>query len=568
MLTIIFLYTLVPLVLTVLLTLFTKHRIIGWIAYLNVVVLASLITYFLMPSRNSLSIMWGNAWWSVVWLLITMLFKISDWDSDDDSNTKSHVLFGSSIGITVILVLVSIIGSCHSNMSVKPVWNSIDKTYSRSNEAPTFKKGETPIALAPKTVLNRVRKASSDIPHSQYFSISDDVQAQYYKGKPVYVIPVEYNGFFQMNAAGEIPGYFIIDATKQSASPKFVKKPYVYATSAYFNRDAKRQIYRHTPEWLSLDNPQLEIDDKGNPYWVETIYKSEFMSHRVNYMRLSVAIMNAVTGNVKIYSIHNLPKFVDEGITSGIANQINWDFGKYKYGWWNSHFSKTGVMRPTGNGVENGVTSVFNKNGTISYFTDFTTDRTGSDSALGYSMINARTGKLTFYTASNIMDSDGAKNNADQDYKAQQWHAAMPVLYNVNGHPTWVMNILDQTHAIRGYYYLDATSQNIYGTGSTPTSALEAFRQALVENNAVAGNTRDAHSKTIKGTIGRVAIVSNKAMFTLKGQKTIYTINLNDYSKSALMKPNDKVKFKASIIDGKSVGNVSKWIDYALKDLK
>lgn len=57
-------------------------------------------------------------------------------------------------------------------------------------------------------------------------------------------------------------------------------------------------------------------------------------------------------------------------------------------------------------------------------------------------------------------------------------------------------------------------------------------------------------------------------MFTLKGQKTIYTINLNDYSKSALMKPNDKVSFKASIVYGKSIGNVSKWTDYALKDLK
>ncbi len=53
-------------------------------------------------------------------------------------------------------------------------------------------------------------------------------------------------------------------------------------------------------------------------------------------------------------------------------------------------------------------------------------------------MINARTGRLTFYRANNIMDSDGAKNNANQDYKAQQWKANMPILYNVNSRPTWV----------------------------------------------------------------------------------------------------------------------------------
>ena len=87
------------------------------------------------------------------------------------------------------------------------------------------------------------------------------------------------------------------------------------------------------------------------------------------------------------------------------------------------------------------------------------------------------------------MDSDGAKNNAEQDYKAQRWHPTMPILYNVNGHPTWVMTITDSTHAIRGYYYLDATDQSVYGTGTSPISALDSFRQALANNGSTAGNT-------------------------------------------------------------------------------
>ena len=451
-------------------------------------------------------------------------------------------------------------------MSVKPTWDSISKTYSKSKEAPTFKRGETPIALAPKTVLNRVRKASSDIPHTQYFSISDNVQAQYYQGKPVYVVPIEYNGFWAMQKAQEIPGYFIIDATRQGATPKFVNKPYKYATSAYFGKDAERQIYRHMPEWLSLGSPQLEIDDNGTPYWVETLYKPEMLSHRVNWSKLNIVVMNAQTGSVKSYSTDKLPKFIDEGITTGIANEINNDFGKYKYGFWN--WSKTGVMKPTGNGVEDGVTSVFNKDGSISYFTDFTTDKTGSDSALGYSMINARTGHLTFYKANNIMDSDGALNNAKQDYKAQRWHPAMPILYNVNGHPTWVMTITDSTHAIRGYYYLDATDQSVYGTGTSPISALDSFRQALANSGSTAGNTPGQKAKRITGLVDRVAVLSsqNKVLFTMKrDHKTVFTLNLSDYSSAILMRPNDKIKFSANVVNGKSVGNVSSWQDYNLK---
>lgn len=562
MLTILLFYTALPIVFTLIRLLTTKAKISSVVSLALVEILAFVLIYFGLPSKNALSIVWGNFAYSLIYLILA--FGVHAFSTtDDDTSTAITLLEGGVVGL---LFVAGLAGTLHSHMSVKPMWNSIDKTYSKSTEAPTFKRGETPIALAPKTVLNRVRKASSDMPNTQYYSISNQVQAQFIKGKPVYVVPIEYNGFWQMHSAGKIPGYFIIDATRQGATPKFVNKAYTYATSAYFGKDASRQIYRHVPEWLELGSPQLEIDDAGNPYWVQTIYKPEFFSHRVNYSELHVAVLDAKTGDVKTYSVDNMPKFIDEGITTETANKMNWDFGKYKYGYWN--WPKTGVMKPTGNGVEDGVTSVFNRDGSISYFTDFTTDKTGSDSALGYSMINARTGKLTFYRANNIMDSDGAKNNANQDYKAQQWKAYMPILYNVNSHPTWVMTILDSTHAIRGYYYLDASDQSVYGTGSTPTSALDAFRQALVNNGSVAGNTNSAKTKAVKGTVDRVAVISNqnKVMFTLKGSKTIYTVNTNDFNFANLVRPNDKVAFKANVVEGKSVGNVSQFKDKNLND--
>lgn len=561
MLTVTLLYNIVPILIMIGVVVVTRHKALPICLLLIIYLAAFAITYFKLASKNMLSIIWGNLAYGIIYAVATyFLMTIT---KEERLRIK---LIVKVVSITIaVLAVVSLGGFLHSFLSVKPTWNSIDKVYSKSNKAPTFKRGETPIALAPKTVINRVRKASSDIPHSQYYSISDQVQAQFFRNKPVYVVPVEYSGFWQMMKASSIPGYFIIDATKQNATPQFIKKPYKFATSAYFNKDAARQIYRHSTSWLDLGSPQLEIDNNGKPYWVQTLYKSEFLSHRVNYRKLHVAVMNAQSGTVKIYSIKNMPKFIDEGITTAIANKLNTDFGKYKYGFWN--FSKTGVMKPTGNGVEDGVTSVFNRDGSISYFTDFTTDKTGSDSALGYSMINARTGRLTFYRANNIMDSDGAKNNANQDYKAQQWKANMPILYNVNSRPTWVMTILDSTSAIRGYYYLDAADQSVYGTGSTPTSALDAFRQALVNSGAKIGNTDKATMKSVKGVVDRVAVVSNqnKVMFTLKNSKTIYTVNTSDFDFANLMRHNDKVSFKANIIAKKSIGNVAEFKDDNLR---
>lgn len=86
----------------------------------------------------------------------------------------------------------------------------------------------------------------------------------------------------------------------------------------------------------------------------------------------------------------------------------------------------------------------------------------------------------------------------------------MPILYNINSRPTWVMTILDSTSAIRGYYYLDAADQSVYGTGSTPTSAFDAFRQALVNSGEKIGNTDKATMKSVKGVVDRVAVVSNQ----------------------------------------------------------
>lgn len=238
---------------------------------------------------------------------------------------------------------------------------------------------------------------------------------------------------------------------------------------------------------------------------------------------------------------------------------MNTFFGKFKHGYWN--FSHTDLIKPTNNGPENGVTSIFNRDGSISYFTDFTNPNSKADSAMGYSMINARTGKLTYYSANGIMDSTGAKENADQNYKAQQWHASMTILYNINGRPTWVMTILDSSHAIRGYYYLDAKDQSISGNGNNPTDALDDFRQALVNNNATAKNTPNVHQQSINGTVDRCVVITNKnkVMFTLQNSKTIYTINTNDFPKANLLRTGDNISFKATIVNGQSIGNVEKF---------
>lgn len=522
--------------------------------------------YFFLPSRNLLSIITYNV--IVLVMLVIILIFIGVLDEDEYDNKGKAYTKGVTV-VVLVGVVVAVLGSVHSHLSVKPTYDSIQVSKAKISEAPTFKKGETPVAIAPATVLNRVHKSISDLPNSQYYNVSDQVQAQYYKGKPVYIIPVEYDGFWAMQKSyHEIPGYFVIDATKQNATPHFVHVPYKYAVSAYFGHDVSRQLYRHNPEWLKLGDSQasLEIDNRGKPYWVQTVYKSQAFSHRINYKQLHVVVMNAQTGSIKTYTLNNLPSWIDEGITSDVASQMNHDFGYYSHGYWNKYFGKTGIKKPTNNGPEDGVTSVFDTNGQIHYFTDFTNPNS-SDSALGYSMINARTGKLDYYHTSGIMDSDGAKKNANQNYRAQKWHASMPIIYNVSGKPTWVMNILDDTKAIRGYYYLDASDQSVYAYGSSVNSTLESYLQAIVNNGGVAGNTVKSSTKAVSGTVDRVALVSskNKVMFTLNGSNIVYTVDTDDFNNANLLRTGDQVSFKARVSGNLSVGNIKSFKNNSLK---
>ena len=193
-----------------------KQTLISLSILLLEILLIFIFVYFLLPSRNLLSLLLGNAIFGGIFLILNLF--IGNFD-DDIRRGKLWVNKSFSIGLSVVMItlLIAVGGELHSILSVKPTYNSISVKKVSSKQAPTFKRGETPVALAPKTVLNRVRKAVSDLPNSQYYKIAGTVQAQYIHGKAVYIVPVEYQGFFAMMKAKNIPGYFMIDATSQNA---------------------------------------------------------------------------------------------------------------------------------------------------------------------------------------------------------------------------------------------------------------------------------------------------------------------------------------------------------------
>ncbi|MFC6208250.1 hypothetical protein [Levilactobacillus tongjiangensis] len=467
-----------------------------------------------------------------------------------------------------LLFLTSLFGAAQTRFGVKPVYNSLKIKTMKT--APLLDKDATPIAIAPKTVRNKMNKAMSTVPNTSYYKLGD-LQTQVVKGKTVYIAPVEFDGFWRWQRARETPGYFMIDATNVNAEPHFVKQSMKYTPSAYLMDDAQRVIYNRFPGWVQEGQPQLEIKDNGEPYFIQTVYKARGVSSRINYHSLHVVVLNAKTGATSLYAAAKAPKFINESIASSTAAEMNDIFGWYGNGYFNAHFNKTGVKEPNSNGTEDGVTPVVDKHGDISYFNDFTSPKTSADSTMGYSMINARTGTLTYYTGKNIgvMDSDGAKKIAEKEYVAQKWTATMPIMYNIDGTPTWVVSLLDSTGAFRSYAYIKAADQSVKAYATTATQALDQYRVQLASVGSTASSTTNSKVTKTKGTVERVVVIPNgdtqNVLFALKGNDTLWTVGTADYPKAVLMKAGDRVKLTGRINQSAKTGTVETYTNQTFK---
>lgn len=469
------------------------------------------------------------------------------------------------IVVTVLFVLIGIglvaVQSVTRVTSINNVYDTLPSKTKNKSELLTSAR-DMPIAIAPDTAKRKMQQKFSVIPNSNMYSLGG-ITAQVYQGKYVYVATVEFNGFWRWLKNRDVPGYFVISATDVDAQPEFIQKPLKYSPSAYLNYDAARRIYAAFPTYASTGALNLELDEHGNPYYIQTLYKEYGVSGRMHFNEFKTAVLNATTGQVKLYAANKAPKFVDAPITSAAATDMNEYFGRYGKGWWNqtSFGAKRGVKIPTNNGIYEGgkLTPLLDTKGQLMYFTDFTSGNSEQDSALGYSLINARTGKLTYYRDANsgIMDSDGAISIADKIYPEKKWEAKMPILYNIDGVPTWIISLLDSKGIFKKYVYINAIDNDIVIDGDSAQEALDGYRNELATKGSNNRSTDPTQMKEITGKVYRTATVSDTKQtivsFVLAGRPTVFSVNIANAPDALFLQTGDEVSFKADVLDDAKV---------------
>ncbi|MBP1043078.1 DNA-binding protein [Vagococcus sp. BWB3-3] len=528
--------------------------LIGLLVLITVV--NSVYIWVVLPSKSLFNYLITNIVLGVLGVGVVFLInQVDELVIDHKSRLGKQIAF---LIISFVLLIGASVG--YDIYSKKQVYGTLNLV--AGTDTPELDKQDTPVTIPPKTVRNKMKKSMNQFENQQYYNLGN-LQVQKVNDEVVYIAPLEFKGFWRWLKGGASEGYLKMSATDVYAQPEPVKTDMTYIPSAYFFKDVERKIYFATATYKSIGEPQLEIADDGHAYYVQTLYKPRGISENPNYRKMKIAVLDTVNGKVEVYDLEDVPSFIEAPISPEMASEMNSVYGKYENGWLNSRMAKKGVKLATENGTEDDVTPIFNEKGEMLYFTDFTSPSSSDDSAIGYSFINARTGEITYYSKKNMMDSEGLINLVDLVFPEKKLEGNMPLLYNIDGVPTWVVSMLDKNGIFKKIAYVNATDSDILAMEDTVDKTLQTYRLKLGEKKTNVSATSEVKEVEVSGKVARMTAPMMTTEATIikfvLDDGVVYIVNENDYEVAGFLEKGDQVTFVAKMVDDQVQGYVEKF---------
>lgn len=550
-----------------------KHTVFYVGLQLVIFLIQYLYVFIFLPGAYLYNVIFYNL---INLLLCTIIFgilflifspsKFSVRSAHGGSSLNLKYIAKPGFGIILALVIVVALGII---VNMGPFAKAISKTTNvqqsqQVKDAPmpviSSSKKEVPVVNSNKTVSSQLQNSLSNVKNSNVYSLNH-LRVQFYHGKLVYIAPLDFEGdFFRYVHYKKVPGYFIVDATSKNSHPKFVKKDMAYTPSAYFGHDVNRRIYsaiKGSNLVLTGGDAQLEIDEKGKPYYVKTLYKTYGITRSPNYKKTWLGMVDAETGKTRIIEQKNAPKWLDVTFDPGIASSKVESFSSDRNGWWNAHGiggSRTGVMEAVDDVGTEGINKEFTPisyKGQVYYFASMTSKNKKQTSVLGYIYVNARNGKTYFYREKeDAMTPNRAKSLAENRMKQTQWKASMPLLYRIDGKPTWIVSMIDSNGAFMSYVYLLANgngTQSSVSVGNDAKTTLTKYR-ALVSNGLTTASSSDTSvEKVFSGTVKRAVIDGDNIIFLLNNSDKVFYASSKNDPKNVFVRDGDNVKFSGAV---------------------
>ena len=332
-----------------------------------------------------------------------------------------------------------------------------------------------------------------------------------------WVAPLLHSGFFKwLNNSEGTNGYVMVSATNER-DVKLVQsingKPFQikYQPNAYFQHDIHRHIYFNGNMNVGVTDFTFEIDEQGNPFWVITTYSKNigFSGSDAD----GILVVNAQTGEIDKYAIKDAPEWVDRIQPADfVEEQLN-DWGEYINGYWN--FSNKDKLQ-----ITEGLTLVYGKNDRSYWYTGLTS--VGSDeSAVGFVLVDTRTKETTFYKQSGATEY-AAQQSAEGKVQEKGYRASLPIPYNINNIPTYVMTLKDDGGLVKMYAMVAINDYTIVGVGNSMRETLTLFKSVYNSTGNKINPTNSDAKVTLNSVITRI-------QSDVKNGNSFYYFTINDY---------------------------------------
>ncbi len=398
---------------------------------------------------------------------------------------------------------------------------------------------EQHIAVVPeKYARYRSEKKLGELSHASYYDLGESTLQKI--GDHLYwVTPIEYTGFFKWMKNVPVPGFIKMSAEDENKDAVLVKSEMTYVPSAYFHEDLKRLVRKSHKDSVLLE-ASFEPDDNDKPFYV--VPYGDYNKFREIVDVKGIYIIDPENGEIKDYKMNEIPAFIDHVIPTSVAEDWNEWYGKYVHGFWNTVFSKEDIKVPTEWEDSDEVNGVFNKALALNWFTDFTRPKSDSGSMVGYSLINARDGKLTFYeNANGSLNGKSAINVAEKTFRAEKYEAGTPILYTIYGQFTWVVPLMDSNNVLRQIVLVNAKDEKVYSYSNEKSKLFNDYKYAIAtllkDDNTVPTDLADM--KEIEGKISYVYKSemegSTVVRFMVDQDKRIFQVSSNDFPYSIFL---------------------------------
>lgn len=301
-----------------------------------------------------------------------------------------------------------------------------------------------------------------------------EFRIQKVKDQLYWVAPLEHSGFFKwLSNRDGTPGYIMVSAT-DSRDVKLVQKldngkdvKIKYQMGGFFGDYLPRHAYFQGYFNVGLTDFTFEIDDEGNPNWVITLFKHEIgFSGNDAY---AIIVVDATTGETKKYTAETAPDWIDRIQPMNIVKSQIESWGEYVHGFWN--FSNRDKLTAT-----SGISLVYGDDNESYWYTGITS--VGSDeSTIGFMLVNTRTKEVKLYNQPGATET-AAMMSAQGKVQEKGYHSSFPIMYNINGVPTYVMSLKDRAGLIKMIALVSVVDYSIVGVGDDLKEALRSYKSA------------------------------------------------------------------------------------------